>query len=72
MRLRAENSEKEAAFLEEQLGDLRDQLNECLHQKCGLRQKLSSFSASSHDVNLSENQTLAKHLQEELQSYGSA
>lgn len=28
MRLRAENSEKEAMLLEVQLGDLRDQLNE--------------------------------------------
>lgn len=69
MRLRAENSEKEAMLLEEQLGDLRDQLNECLHQKSELEQKLSSSSASSHDVNLLENRTLVKHLQEELRSY---
>ncbi|KAH7685202.1 Spindle assembly checkpoint component Mad1 protein [Dioscorea alata] len=69
MRLRAENYEKEAVLLEEQLGDLRDQLNECLNQKSELEQKLSSSSASSQDVNLSENQTLVKHLQEELRSY---
>ncbi|KAJ0959761.1 hypothetical protein J5N97_000550 [Dioscorea zingiberensis] len=69
MRLRAENSEKEAMLLEEQLGDLSKQLNECLHQKSDLEQKLSTFSAPSHDANLSDNQTLVKHLQEELRSY---
>ncbi|ONK59456.1 uncharacterized protein A4U43_C08F6610 [Asparagus officinalis] len=68
-RLRALNSEKETKLLKDELKDLQNQLNECLHQKSELEHKLTTFTAPVHETGLSESQILVKHLQEELRNY---
>ncbi|KAL6616479.1 hypothetical protein ACP70R_038749 [Stipagrostis hirtigluma subsp. patula] len=69
MRLRAENSESEAKLLNEQLGDLRKQLDECLRQKNEMEHKLLNSCASSDQRTPTDDQKLIKLLQEELRKY---
>ncbi|CAK9168438.1 unnamed protein product [Ilex paraguariensis] len=69
MELKANNAEKESVLLKEQLEELRNRLNECLHQKSEIEKKLSSLT--SQDVPSTETNILVKHLQEELRHYES-
>ncbi|XP_072965955.1 mitotic spindle checkpoint protein MAD1 [Typha angustifolia] len=69
MRLRAENSEQEVELLKQQSKGLREQLDECLHQKSEIEHRLSSFTSSSYQITPSDDQKLVKLLQEELRNY---
>ncbi|KAH6825923.1 mitotic checkpoint family protein [Perilla frutescens var. hirtella] len=68
MECRANNAEKESAFLSEQLEELKKQLDEGMQEKFELQKKLSieSPEAPSRD-----NSLLVKHLREELRNYES-
>ncbi|WJX84010.1 hypothetical protein P8452_66623 [Trifolium repens] len=67
MECRANNAEKEAELLKEQLDHLKDQFNECLHQKTEVEKKLATFS--SQEVSSTGSNVLVKQLQQELQHY---
>ncbi|WJX40200.1 hypothetical protein P8452_27704 [Trifolium repens] len=67
MQCRANNAEKEAELLKEQLDHLKDQFNECLHQKTEVEKKLATFS--SQEVSSTGSNVLVKQLQQELQHY---
>ncbi|KAF7801546.1 mitotic spindle checkpoint protein MAD1 [Senna tora] len=69
MECRAKNAEREAELLREQSEHLKNQFNKCLHQKSEVEKKLSTLTFQ--EVNLSENDVLVKHLQEELRNYES-
>ncbi|WJX40344.1 coiled-coil domain-containing protein mad1 [Trifolium repens] len=69
MECRANNAEKEAELLKEQLDHLKDQFNECLHQKTEVEKKLATFS--SQEVSSTGSNVLVKQLQQELQHYES-
>lgn len=69
MECRASNAEREAELLKEQLGSLRDQLNECLQQKIEVGKKLST--STSQEVASTGSNVLVKNLQQELQHYES-
>ncbi|CAL0307284.1 unnamed protein product [Lupinus luteus] len=66
---RATNAETESQLLKQQLEHLKDQLNECLHQKTEAEKKLSAFS-TQNVASLNSN-ALVKHMQEELHNYES-
>lgn len=69
MECKANNSEKEALLLKEQLENLQRRLNECLHEKNEVEKKLSTLicqESLSSDDNI-----LVKHLREELRNYES-
>ncbi|KAJ4717622.1 mitotic spindle checkpoint protein MAD1 [Melia azedarach] len=67
MECRAKNAEKESEILQQQMEDLKKQLNECMHQKSDVEKKLSSFSLQ--EVPNADNNILVKHLQEEIRNY---
>ncbi|KAI5414351.1 mitotic spindle checkpoint protein MAD1 [Lathyrus oleraceus] len=69
MECRANNAEREAKLLKEQLDHLKDQFNECLHQKIEVEKKLATFS--SQEGSSTESNVLVKQLQQELQHYES-
>ncbi|KAK1668689.1 hypothetical protein QYE76_056848 [Lolium multiflorum] len=69
MSLRAQNSEKEAKMLTEQLEDLRKQLDECLREKNETEHRLLDSGALSVQRNPTDDQKLIKLLQEELRNY---
>ncbi|XP_004499365.1 mitotic spindle checkpoint protein MAD1 isoform X2 [Cicer arietinum] len=69
MECRANNAEREAELLKEQLDRLKDQLNECLHQKIEVEKKLATLS--SQEVPSTGSNVLVKQLQLELQHYES-
>ncbi|KAK2413006.1 coiled-coil domain-containing protein mad1 [Trifolium repens] len=69
MECRANNAEKEAQLLKEQLDHLKDQFNECLHQKTEVEKKLATFS--SQEASSTGSNVLVKQLQQELQHYES-
>ncbi|KAL6840159.1 hypothetical protein ACP4OV_029969 [Aristida adscensionis] len=69
MRLRAENSESEAKLLNEQLVDLRKQLDQCIHQKNEMEHKLMNSCAFSDQRTPTDDQKLIKLLQEELRKF---
>ncbi|QCD79712.1 mitotic spindle assembly checkpoint protein MAD1 [Vigna unguiculata] len=69
MECRANNAEREAELLKEQLKHLKGQLNECLHQKIELEKKVSSLMFQ--EVASTESNVLVKHLQQELRNYES-
>ncbi|OAY40060.2 hypothetical protein MANES_10G106700v8 [Manihot esculenta] len=69
MECRAKNAEKESELLKEQLGNLKLQLNECLHQKSELEKKLSNLTIPGGAS--TESNILVKHLQDELRNYES-
>ncbi|XP_045817627.1 mitotic spindle checkpoint protein MAD1-like isoform X1 [Trifolium pratense] len=69
MECRANNAEKEAELLKEQLDHLKDQFNECLHQKTEVEKKLATFSYQ--EVSSTGSNVLVKQLQQELQHYES-
>ncbi|KAI3525661.1 hypothetical protein L1887_04630 [Cichorium endivia] len=66
---RASNSEKEATLLKEQLENLQNQLNECLHEKNEVEKKLSTLTYQ--EIPSSDDSILVKHLREELRNYES-
>ncbi|XP_027332000.1 mitotic spindle checkpoint protein MAD1 isoform X4 [Abrus precatorius] len=69
MECRANNAEKEAELLKEQLKHLKDQLNECMHQKIEVEKNLSTLM--SQEVSFTESDALVKNLQQELRNYES-
>ncbi|KAI3874889.1 hypothetical protein MKW98_019462 [Papaver atlanticum] len=69
MACKANNAEKESELLKTQLEDLREQLNECMHQKGDLEKKLVDFSFQSQVGSPRQSDILVKHLQEELRNY---
>ncbi|KAJ1400411.1 Spindle assembly checkpoint component Mad1 [Sesbania bispinosa] len=69
MECRANNAEREAELLKEQLEHLKGQLNECLHQKIEVEKKLSTLT--SQEVDSTGSNVLVKHLQQELRHYES-
>ncbi|KAM3353009.1 hypothetical protein ACQJBY_024281 [Aegilops geniculata] len=69
MSLRAQNSEKEAKMLNEQLEDLKKQLNECLREKNETELRLLDSAPLSVQRNPTDDQKLIKLLQEELRNY---
>lgn len=69
MKCRANNAENESVLLKQQLEELRNRLNESLHQKSELEKKLSSFTFQ--EVPSTNSDILVKHLQEELRIYES-
>ncbi|KAI3836550.1 hypothetical protein MKX03_033038 [Papaver bracteatum] len=69
MACKANNAEKESELLKTQLEDLREQLNECMHQKGDLEKKLVDFSFQSQVGSPGQSDILVKHLQEELRNY---
>lgn len=69
MECRASNSEKEATLLKEQLENLQNQLNECLHEKNEVEKKLSTLTYQ--EIPSSDDSILVKHLREELRNYES-
>ncbi|KAF1867649.1 hypothetical protein Lal_00050081 [Lupinus albus] len=69
MECRATNAETESQLLKQQLEHLKDQLNQCLHQKTEAEKKLSTFS-TQNVASLNSN-ALVKHMQEELHNYES-
>ncbi|KAM0862896.1 hypothetical protein ACQ4PT_044977 [Festuca glaucescens] len=69
MSLRAQNSEKEAKMLTEQLEDLKKQLGECLREKNETEHRLLDSGALSVQRNPTDDQKLIKLLQEELRNY---
>ncbi|CAO1946765.1 unnamed protein product [Urochloa humidicola] len=68
-RLRAENFESEAKLLNEQLVDLKTQLDECLREKNEMELKLLNSSSLPGQHALTDDQKLIKLLQEELRNY---
>ncbi|PWA49447.1 mitotic checkpoint family protein [Artemisia annua] len=68
MECKANNSEKEANLLKEQMEDLQRKLNECLHEKNEVEKKLSNFTCQESP---SDDNILVKHLREELRNYES-
>ncbi|KAL1334405.1 hypothetical protein HN51_063326 [Arachis hypogaea] len=64
---RANNAEKEAELLKEQLEHLKDRLNECLHEKIEVEKKLATLA--SREISSTESSVLVKELQQELQNY---
>ncbi|KAK7348490.1 hypothetical protein VNO80_23048 [Phaseolus coccineus] len=69
MECRAKNAEREAELLKEQLKDLKDQHDECLHQKIELEKKVSTLMFQ--EVASTDSNALVKHLQQELRNYES-
>uniref|UniRef100_A0A0D9V8I3 DUF4094 domain-containing protein n=1 Tax=Leersia perrieri TaxID=77586 RepID=A0A0D9V8I3_9ORYZ len=69
MKLRAQNSENEAKLLNEQLEDLKKQLDESVREKNEMEHKLLSSSALSNQRTPTDDQKLIKLLQEELRNY---
>ncbi|XP_044977504.1 mitotic spindle checkpoint protein MAD1 [Hordeum vulgare subsp. vulgare] len=69
MSLRAQNSEKEAKMLNEQLEDMKKQLNECLREKNETELRLLDSTPFSVQRNPTDDQKLIKLLQEELRNY---
>ncbi|KAL4588424.1 hypothetical protein LXL04_001313 [Taraxacum kok-saghyz] len=69
MECKANNSEKEATMLKEQLENLQNQLNECLHEKNEVEKKLSTLTYQ--ETPSSDDSILVKHLREELRNYES-
>ncbi|CAJ1940453.1 unnamed protein product [Sphenostylis stenocarpa] len=69
MECKANNAEREAELLKEQLKHLKDQLDECLHQKIEVEKKLSTLMFQ--EVASTESNVLVKHLQQELRNYES-
>ncbi|KAL5228022.1 hypothetical protein ABZP36_016287 [Zizania latifolia] len=69
MELRAQNSESEAKLLNEQLDDLKKQLDESLHEKNEMELKQLNSSALSNQRTQTDDQKLIKLLQEELRNY---
>ncbi|ONM35926.1 Mitotic spindle checkpoint protein MAD1 [Zea mays] len=67
--LRAENYESEAKLLNEQLTNLKKQLDECLSEKNEMELKLLNSSALPNQHAPTEEQKLIKLLQEELRNY---
>ncbi|KAG4965201.1 hypothetical protein JHK85_040176 [Glycine max] len=70
MECRANNAEREAELLKEQLKHLKDQLDKCLHQKIEVEKKLSTLMFQ--EVASTESNVLVKHLQQELRNYNMA
>ncbi|CAO2172257.1 unnamed protein product [Urochloa humidicola] len=68
-RLRAENFESEAKLLNEQLVDLKTQLDECLREKNEMELKLLNSSSLPGQHAPTDDQKLIKLLQEELRNY---
>ncbi|CAL4972865.1 unnamed protein product [Urochloa decumbens] len=68
-RLRAENYESEAKLLNEQLMDLKTQLDECLRGKSEMELKLLNSSSLPGQHDPTDDQKLIKLLQEELRNY---
>ncbi|CAO2182164.1 unnamed protein product [Urochloa humidicola] len=68
-RLRAENFESEAKLLNEQLMDLKTQLDECLREKNEMELKLLNSSSLPGQHAPTDDQKLIKLLQEELRNY---
>nr|CAB3474974.1 unnamed protein product [Digitaria exilis] len=68
-RLRADNYEDEAKLLNEQLVDLKRQLDECLRKKNEMELKSLNSSALPDQRAPTGDQTLIKLLQEELRNY---
>ncbi|CAO1942482.1 unnamed protein product [Urochloa humidicola] len=68
-RLRAENFESEAKLLNEQLVDLKTQLDECLREKNEMEFKLLNSSSLPGQHAPTDDQKLIKLLQEELRNY---
>ncbi|RLN04086.1 mitotic spindle checkpoint protein MAD1 [Panicum miliaceum] len=68
-RLKAENYESEAKLLNEQLVDLKKQLDECLREKNEMELKLLNSSALPDQRAPTDDQKLIKLLQEELRNY---
>lgn len=68
-RLRAENYESEAKLLNEQLTNLKKQLDECLCEKNEMELKLLNSSALLNQRASTDDQKLIKLLQEELRNY---
>ncbi|CAL4960175.1 unnamed protein product [Urochloa decumbens] len=68
-RLRAENYESEAKLLNEQLMDLKTQLDECLRGKTEMELKLLNSSSLPGQHDPTDDQKLIKLLQEELRNY---
>lgn len=69
MECRTNNAEREAELLKEQLKHLKDQLEECLHQKIEVETKLST--SIFQEGSSTESNDLVKHLQQELRNYES-
>uniref|UniRef100_A0A0E0N5R8 Spindle assembly checkpoint component MAD1 n=1 Tax=Oryza rufipogon TaxID=4529 RepID=A0A0E0N5R8_ORYRU len=69
MRLRAQNSEDEAKLLNEQLEDLKKQLDESVREKNEMEHRLLNCSSLSYERTPSDDQKLIKLLQEELRNY---
>ncbi|KAL2339328.1 hypothetical protein Fmac_013774 [Flemingia macrophylla] len=69
MECRANNAEREAELLKEQLKHLKGQLDECLHQKTEVEKKLSTLTFQEGASTGSD--ALVKVLQEELRNYES-
>lgn len=69
MECRTNNAEREAELLKEQLKHLKDQLEECLHQKIEVEKKLST--SIFQEGSSTESNDLVKHLQQELRNYES-
>uniref|UniRef100_A0A0E0JRQ8 Spindle assembly checkpoint component MAD1 n=1 Tax=Oryza punctata TaxID=4537 RepID=A0A0E0JRQ8_ORYPU len=68
-RLRAQNSEDEAKLLNEQLEDLKKQLDESVCEKNEMEHRLLNSSALSDQRTPSDDQKLIKLLQEEIRNY---
>ncbi|XP_072150137.1 mitotic spindle checkpoint protein MAD1 [Setaria viridis] len=68
-RLRAENYESEAELLNEQLVDLKKQLEECLRERNEMELKLLNSSALPGQHAPTDDQKLIKLLREELRNY---
>ncbi|CAO2167235.1 unnamed protein product [Urochloa humidicola] len=68
-RLRAENFESEAKLLNEQLVDLKTQLDECLREKNEMELKLLNSSSLPGQHARTDDQKFIKLLQEELRNY---
>lgn len=69
MECKANNSEKEANLLKDQLENLQRQLNECLHEKNEVTKRLSTLTCQEFPS--SDDNILVKHLREELRNYES-
>ncbi|KVH87767.1 hypothetical protein Ccrd_024947, partial [Cynara cardunculus var. scolymus] len=67
MECKANNCEKEANLLKEQLENLQRQFNECLHEKNEVEKKLSTLTCQEFPS--SDDNILVKHLREELRNY---
>ncbi|WVZ67974.1 hypothetical protein U9M48_016975 [Paspalum notatum var. saurae] len=68
-KLRAENYESEATVLNEQLMNLKKQLDECLREKTEMELKLLNSSSLPDQHAPTDDQKLIKLLQEELRNY---